>query len=104
MKVVLVLLLFFLFSVPVSAQINHVSHSKHEQELRQSLKEAAKVDALYKETHLNTDTYTFRKGVAGRKVSKREGAEKSKKLTLSEKLKNLFQKKKYKQLKTETDI
>lgn len=62
------LLLFFLLgTLPGYAQVSHETSAKHEQELRQSLKEASQLKTTYKDTHLNTDAYTFKKGAAGRR-------------------------------------
>ncbi|WP_139237131.1 hypothetical protein [Pontibacter akesuensis] len=70
----------FLFSLvgtlPSYGQVNYKAEEKHEQKLKQSLKDAAKVDAVaYKDTHLNPDAYTFKKGVAGRKRLRNEERE-----------------------------
>ncbi|WP_299761179.1 hypothetical protein [uncultured Pontibacter sp.] len=67
------LLLFFLLgTLPGYGQVSYEASARHEQQLRKSLKDAEKVDNKYKSTHLNTDTYTFKKGVAGRKRVKRD--------------------------------
>ncbi|MFD2246963.1 hypothetical protein [Pontibacter ruber] len=49
------------------AQISYKAVDQHNHLKRQSLKEADKTDVAYKDTHLNTSTYTFKKGEAGRK-------------------------------------
>ena len=67
------LLLFFLLgTLPGYGQVSYEASAKHEQQLRKSLKDAEKVDSKYKDTHLNTDAYTFKKGAAGRKRVKRD--------------------------------
>ena len=66
----LTLLLFL--ALPGYAQISFTAHERHEREMRKSLKEAEKADPVYKETHLNTNAYTFRKGAAARKRLKQD--------------------------------
>lgn len=66
----LTLLLFL--ALPGHAQISFTAHERHEREMRKSLKEAEKADPVYKETHLNTNAYTFRKGEAARKRLKQD--------------------------------
>lgn len=67
------LLLFFLLStLPGYGQVSYEASAKHEQQLRKSLRDAEKVDNKYKDTHLNTDAYTFKKGEAGRKRVKED--------------------------------
>ena len=67
------LLLFFLLgTLPGYGQISYQASAKHDQQLRKSLRDAEKVDSKYKDTHLNTDAYTFRKGEAGRKRLKKK--------------------------------
>ncbi|WP_276499629.1 hypothetical protein [Pontibacter litorisediminis] len=67
------LLLFFLLgTLPGYGQVSFQASAKHEQQLRKSLKDAEKVNSKYKDTHLNTDAYTFRKGEAGRKRLKKD--------------------------------
>ncbi|TPE40294.1 hypothetical protein [Pontibacter mangrovi] len=62
------LLLFFVAgTLPGYGQTSFEASAKHEQQLRKSLREAEKVDAKFKETHLNTDAYTFKKGASGRR-------------------------------------
>ncbi|WP_162054466.1 hypothetical protein [Pontibacter pamirensis] len=73
LKVILPLVLLLLFgALPGYAQISFKAHENHGREVRKSLKEAAKADLAYKETHLNTNTYTFRKGTAARKRAKKD--------------------------------
>lgn len=47
---------------PAMGQISNKALNKHEHLKRQSLKEASKTDASFKDTHLNMDAYTFKKG------------------------------------------
>lgn len=71
-KYSLSLLLFFLLgTLPGYGQISYQASAKHDQQLRKSLRDAEKVDSKYKDSHLNTDAYTFKKGEAGRKQVKR---------------------------------
>ena len=66
-------LLLLLGAVPAMAQIQNLSDDKHKKEQKRFLKEAEKTESTYKETHLNTDAYTFKKGEAARKkVKKRD--------------------------------
>lgn len=51
---------------PAMAQISYKTTDKHEQLKRKSLREASQVDATYKDTHLNMEAYTFKKGEAGK--------------------------------------
>jgi hypothetical protein len=68
------LLLFFLLgTLPGYGQISYQASAKHDQQLRKSLRDAEKVDSKYKDTHLNTGAYTFKKGEAGRKRLKKDG-------------------------------
>ena len=102
-KCSLFLLLFFLLGVlPGYGQTSHTAIARHDQELKKSLKEAAKVDAAYKDTHLNTDAYTFRKGEAGRKrlrSNERAQYQFNVKGDAAKKLR-LFKKKRHRQRKT----
>jgi len=50
-----------------TAQISYKTIDQHNQLKRQSLKEAGRADVAYKDTHLNVDAYTFKKGEAARK-------------------------------------
>ena len=68
----LTLPLLLLAALPGYGQISFDAHEKHGQEMRKSLKEAGQTDLAYKETHLNTNAYTFRKGAAARKRLKQE--------------------------------
>ncbi|RIJ37835.1 hypothetical protein D1627_12145 [Pontibacter oryzae] len=101
------LLLFFLIgTVSGYGQVNHESQAQHDQEVKLSLKEASKVDAAYKETHLNTNIYTFKKGAAGRKRVYKDGRDKYQFNTSGEpvkKLKLFKKKRKYKQRSKKKD-
>ncbi|OKL40613.1 hypothetical protein [Pontibacter flavimaris] len=67
------LLLFFLLgTLPGYGQVSYEASARHGQSLRKSLKDAEKVDSKYKDTHLNTNAYTFKKGEAGRKRVKKD--------------------------------
>ena len=66
------LTLFLFLASPSYGQISFKAHERHEREMRKSLKEAEKADPVYKETHLNTNAYTFRKGAAARKRLKQD--------------------------------
>lgn len=73
MKVMLPLVLLLLFgALPGYGQISHKAQEKHAREMRKSLKEAAKADLAYKETHLNINAYTFKKGAAARRRLKKD--------------------------------
>ncbi|GAB3826314.1 hypothetical protein GCM10028895_37090 [Pontibacter rugosus] len=66
------LLLLLLIGTPGYSQVNYQAEENHEQKLKQSLKDAAKVDAVtYKDTHLNTSAYTYKKGVRPQAPSQR---------------------------------
>jgi len=58
--------LLLMVSLPAVGQISNKAISRHEQLKRQSLKEASLVESSYKDTHLNMDIYTFRKGEAAK--------------------------------------
>ncbi|MFD1188075.1 hypothetical protein [Pontibacter rugosus] len=90
-------MLLLLIGTPGYSQVNYQAEENHEQKLKQSLKDAAKVDAVtYKDTHLNTSAYTYKKGVAGRKRLRNEEREQYQFDTNGEpvKRKGLFKKKK----------
>ena len=62
-----------LFSVacrPATAQIAYSSEEKAEKMTKKSIREAKKYQADYKETHLNTQVYTYERGEMGRKKNK----------------------------------
>lgn len=50
-----------------SAQIAFLGKSQLKAETRRNLREAARIEADYKESHLNTTYFTYKKGKAGRK-------------------------------------
>jgi hypothetical protein len=56
--------LLLAMSGPVMGQISHKPLNKHDQLKRKSLKEASQTEADYKDTHLNMDAYSFKKGGA----------------------------------------
>jgi hypothetical protein len=58
--------LLLLAACPAMAQISYKTVEKHEQLKRQSLREASQVDVTYKDTHLNMEAYTFKKGESGK--------------------------------------
>ena len=58
--------LLLIAACPAVAQISYKTVDKHEQLKRQSLREASQVDATYKDTHLNMEAYTFKKGESGK--------------------------------------
>ncbi|WP_219337354.1 hypothetical protein [Pontibacter populi] len=67
------LMLLLLGVVPAMAQIKNLSDDKQKKEQRRFLKEAEKTESTYKDSHLNTNAYTFKKGEAARKrVKKRD--------------------------------
>lgn len=68
----LTLVLLLLAALPSYGQISFKAHEKHAQEMRKSLKEAEQTDLAFKDTHLNTSVYSFRKGTAARKRLKQE--------------------------------
>ena len=60
-------------AVPVMAQIHTQTSEKQKKQQKRFLKEAEKTESAYKETHLNTEAYTFKRGEAARKrVTKRD--------------------------------
>jgi len=66
-KVFIYLLLTVLSCAPALAQITHRSQAAIKAETRKSKRDAARFKADYKESHLNTAHYTYKKGEAGRK-------------------------------------
>jgi len=54
-----------------SAQTQTTTDGKHKKEQKRFLKEARNTESAYKETHLNTGSFTFRKGEAARKRAKK---------------------------------
>ena len=57
----LAIMLFF-STTPATAQISKKSADKHRKEQRRFLREADKADARYKDTHLDVNTDTYKKG------------------------------------------
>lgn len=66
-RLALLLALVLLTAVPAFCQISYESAENHKQERKKFLKEAEKAEATYKDTHLNTGAYNFKKGEAGRR-------------------------------------
>jgi len=65
------IIFFFLtafFCAPALAQITHRSPAAIKADTKKSKRDAAKFEADYKDSHLNTAHYTFKKGKAGRKA------------------------------------
>ncbi|MDQ3290390.1 MAG: hypothetical protein M3Q05_03770 [Bacteroidota bacterium] len=68
--------LTLVLSLQVSAQIAFTNDAQLKAETRRSRREAARTEAEYKETHLNTSNFTYKKGKSGRKrVDIQEGWE-----------------------------
>ena len=65
-------LLLLLGNIPGYGQISHKAQERHDREMRKALREAARADHTYKETHLNTNAYTYRKGTVARKRIKKD--------------------------------
>ena len=63
--------ILFVGIMPAMAQIRTQTVEKHKKQRERFLKEAEKTESTYKETHLNTDAYTFKKGEAARKRMKK---------------------------------
>ena len=66
-KVIISFLLLAFSIVPVLAQTTHRSQAAIKAETRKSKRDAARVEADYKDSHLNTTHYTYKKGAVGRK-------------------------------------
>ncbi|QMU30201.1 hypothetical protein [Adhaeribacter radiodurans] len=65
-----------IFSLQASAQIAITNDAQLKAETRKSRREAARIKADYKESHLNTSNFTYKKGKSGRKqVDVQEGWE-----------------------------
>ncbi|WP_461488971.1 hypothetical protein [Pontibacter sp. HJ8] len=60
------LVLLLVAAWPAMGQISNKAVNRHAQLKRQSLREASHTDASFKDTHLNMDVYTFKKGEAGK--------------------------------------
>lgn len=57
-----------------SAQTRHASSLKVKQETKKGIRQARKVKAEYKDTHLNTEIHAFKKGQPGhRQFTPRDG-------------------------------
>ncbi len=54
-------------NLKASAQIAFVGKSQLKAETKRNKREAARIESDYKETHLNTDHFTYKKGKSGRK-------------------------------------
>ncbi|PSR54395.1 hypothetical protein AHMF7605_13190 [Adhaeribacter arboris] len=68
LKAAFVFIFFTLISsLQVSAQIAFTNDAQLKAETRKSRREAARIEADYKESHLNTSNFTYKKGKAGRK-------------------------------------
>ena len=69
-----VAVLLVLSAASAVAQISYKAVDQHKQQKRRSLKEASQAEVEYKDTHLNTSAYTFKKGAPGRKrVATKDG-------------------------------
>jgi hypothetical protein len=66
------LVVLLLATVPALAQINQKSVSEHKQQRKKFLKQAAKADTKYKDSHLNIDSHTFKIGESGRRRVNRD--------------------------------
>lgn len=63
--------LFFLAAWPAMGQISYKTVEKHNQLKRKSLREASQTEtSVYKDTHLNMEAYTFKKGESGKSNSR----------------------------------
>lgn len=61
---------------PIRAQTTYATHSQVKQETRKGVRQAKKAPAEYKDTHLNPDVHTFKKGRHGRRrLTPRDGYE-----------------------------
>jgi hypothetical protein len=65
--------LLLLAACPAMAQISYKAVDKHEQLKKQSLREANQTEATYKDTHLNMEAYTFKKGGFGKAEKRSRG-------------------------------
>ncbi len=77
LKVASVLLVIIIgLQFQASAQIAFLGKSQLKAETRRNLRAAARIETDYKESHLNTTYFTYKKGKAGRKrVDVQEGWE-----------------------------
>ncbi|MCP2043208.1 hypothetical protein [Pontibacter sp. HSC-36F09] len=65
--------MLLLAAMPAFSQITYNMTDKHGRLMRKALRDADQVEATtYKESHLNMDAYTLKKGESG-KVRKRQG-------------------------------
>ncbi|RNI23482.1 hypothetical protein [Rufibacter latericius] len=64
--------LVFGLAQPATAQTSFTTQSQQKREVRNSLKEAKKVESAYSESHLDVSAYNFRKGESGRKLKKKK--------------------------------
>ena len=62
---------FILLPYLTSAQIQQTTEVQHKKEQKRFLKQARATESAYKDTHLNTSTYTFKKGESARKRAKK---------------------------------
>jgi hypothetical protein len=70
-RLVVVTGLCFLATWPAMGQISYKTADKHEQLKKKSLREASQTETTaYKDTHLNMEAYTFKKGESGRANSR----------------------------------
>ena len=77
LKTVFVLTIIILsLNIQASAQIAYLGNSQLKAETKRNKREAARIESDYKETHLNTNYFTYKKGKASRKrVEVEEGWE-----------------------------
>ncbi|GAB3202744.1 hypothetical protein ABID22_001041 [Pontibacter aydingkolensis] len=66
------LVILLLAATPAFAQISHKSSDNHKQQRKKFLRQADTVEAQYKDTHLNVNTYKFKIGESGRKRAKKD--------------------------------
>lgn len=63
--------LCFLVAWPALGQISYSMEEKHERLKRKSLREASQTEtSVYKDTHLNMEAYSFKKGESGKANSR----------------------------------
>ena len=68
LKISIVLIVIVLgLNLQASAQIAYLGNSQLKAETKRNKREAARIEADYKETHLNTTYFTYKKGKASRK-------------------------------------
>lgn len=59
--------MLLLAALPAFSQISYTMTDKHDRLMRQALRDADEVEATtYKETHLNMEAYTLKKGESGK--------------------------------------